>query len=229
VRATSHKGVSIASVSRYVVGAEVSVPGPRRPLIRFTGARVEEQPAGLVFQLLARNPGNVILQGVHGSVRISRGGTLVTTRLIEAGTFVSRTAIAYPVNAFSEHPAEGTRYRIRARLQYPGGVATLDTTVTFGRRQAAIQRRYGAAPRAGGGGTAWWKIAGILAVILYALGTTALLVRRRSPRFPWPLLGVRRRRRGRDALAQYAQELAQAEVIAPAAEDERPADDRQPA
>jgi hypothetical protein len=172
-------GVSIASVERYAIGVETSLPGPRRPEIQFTGAAVERQPAGLTFLLRARNPGNVILQGVHGDVRITAGGRTVASTQIEAGTFIAGTRIAYPVTAFREAPAEGAHYRIRATLRYPGGVASLDTTVTFGHRQAVIQQQYGGPPAARGG-TAWWKIAGVIAAILYGLFTTTLLWRRRA-------------------------------------------------
>jgi hypothetical protein len=171
-------GVSIASVSRYAIGAEVTLSGPRKPLIQFTGATVQREPAGLAFSLLVRNAGNTILQGVYGGVRITRAGHLVVSRPIEAGTFVAGTAIAYPVTAFHETPPQGTSYRISAWMRYPGGIARLDTSVTFGHRQAVIQQQYGGPP-AGGGGTAWWKIAGIAAVILYSLFATILLARRR--------------------------------------------------
>jgi hypothetical protein len=179
-RKVARKGVSIASVARYAIGVEVSVPGPRDPLIRFTGAQVERQPGGVTFLLLARNPGNVILQGVHGFVRIWRAGHVVLARPIGSGTFVTSSRIAYPVPAFQQTPRQGTRYRITAWLRYAGGIARLDTGVTFGHRQAAIQQRYRHAPAGGGGGTAWWKIAVLVAVVLYALFTTILLLRRRS-------------------------------------------------
>jgi hypothetical protein len=179
IRPVKPKGVSIASAGRYAIGVEVSVPGPRRPLIQFTGAALQRQPAGLVFLLMARNSGNTILKGVHGYAQISRGGHPVVSIPIEAGTFVSNTSIAYPIPAFRETPAEGTRYRVSARMVYPGGIALLDTTLTFGHREAVIQQRYGRHP-ASGGGTAWWKIAGVAAVMLYALFTTALLLRRRK-------------------------------------------------
>jgi hypothetical protein len=172
------RGVSIASVSRYVIGAEVSLPGPRRPFIRFTGATIRREPSGLTFALLARNSGNAILQGVHGQVRITRSGHVVVTKLIEPGTFVAHTSIAYPVNAFRQTPTEGTHYGVSAWLLYPGGIARLNTTLTFGHRAAVAQQQYGGPPAAGGG-TAWWKIAAVVAVILYALLTTALLLRRR--------------------------------------------------
>jgi hypothetical protein len=173
-------GVSIASVDRYAIGVETSLPGPRRPEIQFTGAAVERQPAGLTFLLRARNPGNVILQGVHGHVRITRAGHTVVSHPIEEGTFVAGTRIAYPVNAFGQTPTEGTHYRISAWMRYPGGIAQLDTPVTFGHRQAVIQQQYGRAPSGANGGTAWWKIAGVVAAILYGLATTILLLRRRT-------------------------------------------------
>ena len=175
------RGTSIASVARYAIGVEVTLPGRSVPRLQFTGAQIERQPAGLVFLLDARNPGNVILQGVHGGVRIALGGHVVLNRAIEPGTFVTGSSIAYPVTAFAQVPEEGARYEITAWMRYPGGIARLHTSVTFGHRQAAIQQRYGGRPAANaGGGVAWWKIAGALAVLLYALTTTALLVRRRA-------------------------------------------------
>jgi hypothetical protein len=182
-RKAERKGVSIASVARYAIGVEVSVPGPRHPLIRFTGAAIQRQPAGLTFLLRATNPGNTILQGVHGFVRIRRGGQVVVARPIESGTFVTHSRIAYPVTAYRQTPPQGTRYRISAWMRYPGGIARLETGVTFGRREAAIQHQYGHTPHPASG-TPWWKVAAIAAVILYALFTTFLLLRRRRSRSP---------------------------------------------
>jgi hypothetical protein len=176
---TARKGVSIASVVRYAIGVEVTLPGPRHPLIRFTGAQLQREPAGLTFLLLARNPGNVILQNVHGAVRISRGGHWLLARPIPAGTFVSGTSIAYPVPAFAQRPPEGTRYGISAWLRYRGGIARLNTTVTFGHRQALLAQKYGQPPKPQGG-TPWWAIALLAGAILYGALTTALLVRRRG-------------------------------------------------
>jgi hypothetical protein len=183
-RTVAKKGLSIASVSRYAIGVEVSVPGPRHPLIQFTGAEIQRQPAGLTFVLRALNPGNTILQGVHGWVRITRGAHAVVSRPIEAGTFVTHTSIAYPVTAFQQSPAQGTRYRIVAWMRYAGGIARLDTYVAFGHREAAIAQQYAHAPAPSRGGTPWWEIAGALAVLLYALGTTILLLWRRREREP---------------------------------------------
>lgn len=179
------KGVAIASVARYAIGAEVSLPGPRHPLIKFTGASIRREPAGLAFALMARNAGNAILQGVHGQVHITRAGHTVLTQAIGAGTFVAGTSIAYPVHAFRQTPLQGTHYRISAWMRYAGGIARLNTTVVFGHRAAVAQQQYGG-PTASSGGTAWWKIGGVIAVILYALGTTALLLRRRLRRAPKP-------------------------------------------
>jgi hypothetical protein len=172
-------GVSIASVTRYVVGAEVSLPGPRHALIQFTGARIRREPAGLTFALMARNAGNVILQGVHGEVRITRAGHAVVSQVIEPGTFLAHTSITYPVNAFRQTPREGTRYGISAWMHYPGGVARLNTTAVFGHHAAVAQQQYGG-PRVSSGGTSWWKIGAVVAAALYGLGTTSLLLRRRK-------------------------------------------------
>jgi hypothetical protein len=105
-QSTARHGVSIASVDRYAIGVETSLPGARHPALGFTGAALEREPAGLTFLLDARNAGNVILQGVHGAVRVTRGGRTVLSRPIEPGTFVTHTRIAYPVPAFGEHHAE---------------------------------------------------------------------------------------------------------------------------
>jgi Bacterial protein of unknown function (DUF916) len=178
-QSSSRRGVSIASVERYAIGVETSLPGARHPAIRFTGAELQRQPAGLTFLLDARNPGNVILQGIHGGVRVTRAGHTILSRAIEPGTFVPSTRIAYPVPAFGQTPSQGTRYRVTAWLSYAGGTARLDTTVSFGHRQAVIQQQYGGS-RVSGGGIAWWKIALAVGVVLYALATTVLLLRRRA-------------------------------------------------
>ncbi|HWX97698.1 MAG TPA: hypothetical protein VNZ01_12735 [Solirubrobacteraceae bacterium] len=178
------KGLAIANVTRYAIGVEVTVPGVRHALIRFTGAEIRRQPAGLTFLLRASNRGNAILQGVHGFVRITRGARVVVSRPIEAGTFIAHTSIAYPVPAFRQTPSQGTRYRIVAWMRYAGGIARLDTYVSFGHREAGIARQYLHGPAAAGGGTPWWELAAAVAVILYALGTTILLLWRRREREP---------------------------------------------
>jgi hypothetical protein len=106
-QSVARRGVSIASVERYAIGVETSLPGPRHPAIKFIGARLRRQPAGLTFLLDAHNTGNVILQGVHGGVRITRARHTILHRLIEPGTFVTDTRIAYPVPAFGRLPPRG--------------------------------------------------------------------------------------------------------------------------
>jgi hypothetical protein len=178
---TERGRVSIASVDRYAIGVEVSLPGARRPAIQFTGVTLERQPSGLTFLLAVRNTGNAILQGVHGWVRIVRAGRTVLSRPLGTGTFVTASKIAYPVPAFGETPTEGTRYAISAWMRYPGGIARLNTTVSFGHRQAVVQQQYGGPP-ATQNGTAWWKMALVVGAILYGLLTTGLLLRRRARR-----------------------------------------------
>jgi hypothetical protein len=179
-KSNSRHGILIVSAVRYVIGVEMTLPGRRRPSVAFTGAALEREPAGPVFLLRARNVGNVILPRVNGSALITSGKRIVARVPLGPGTFVSQTSIAYPVSAFGEHPAEGARYRVRALLRYAGGVARLDTYVTFGHAQAALQRVYEPKRSGHGGGTAWWKIAGLGLLLVYAIGTSWLLLRRRQ-------------------------------------------------
>jgi hypothetical protein len=181
LESTPARRISIVSTERYAIGLEVSLPGPRHPLIRFTGARAEREPAGLSFLLLARNPGNVILQGVHGWARVTRGPRLVARATIGPGTFVTNTAIAFPVRALRETPSQGTVYHVTAVMRYRGGVAWLRENVTFGHRAALAQQRYGgpAPPHS----APWWRWPLIAAVALAVCAAALLLLaRRRRPR-----------------------------------------------
>ena len=172
--------MSVASVVRYAIGVEISLAGPRHPLIRFTGAKLESEPAGLVFALKAGNLGNAILPGVHGQVRIVRAGRTILSRPIAAGTFLAHTAIAYPVPAFGQRPSEGTRYQIQAWLRYHGGIARLDTAVSFGHRAAVVQQSYSGHTQADSkAAVAWWKVALLVAALIYGLITTILLLGQR--------------------------------------------------
>lgn len=183
-KTTPARRISIVSTERYAIGVEVSLPGRRHPLIRFTGARAAREPAGLSFLLLAHNPGNAILQGVHGWARITRGARLVARVTIGPGTFVTNTAIAFPVRASRETPSQGATYNITAVMRYRGGAAWLRTNVTFDHRAALAQQRYGGPgpPRP----APWWRWPLIAAVVLAALAGALLLLlllaRRRRPR-----------------------------------------------
>jgi hypothetical protein len=171
-------GVSIASAVRYVIGVEVSVPGPRAPLIAFTGASVERQPSSLVFLLDAVNRGNVILTGVSGSALITSGSRVVAHVPLGPGTFVTSSSIAYPVPVPAERPASGSIYRVRAYLRYGRRVASLDTLVRFGPAAAAHQRAYTAKPptRKAVTGLPDWVWAVLGAALLYGLATGVLVL-----------------------------------------------------
>jgi len=180
-QSTRRRGVSVASVARYAIGLETSLPGPRNPLIRFTGARLERQPAGLAFLLDAQNPGNVILQNVAGRALITRGSRVVTRVPLGPGTFVTASSIAYPIHTPRERPRQGTVYRVRAYLRYAGGIARLDTLVRFGRADALRQQLYGG-PKASASGLPAWLVAllSVLGVALFTLGAVLLVRRRRG-------------------------------------------------
>jgi hypothetical protein len=168
-RETKPKGnVAISSIQRYAVGLLARLPGPRHPLIRFTGARVTREAAGVTFYLSARNPGNVVLQDVRGRQTITQNGRVVASGPIGPGTFVTGTSIDYPVLTPREHPREGTEYRVRAVMRYRGGVARLDTIVRFGHASAVRQEELG-------GPDASSSDSGILGFLLAAAGAAALL------------------------------------------------------
>jgi hypothetical protein len=173
------RGVSIGETDRYAIGVEVKLPGPRHPAVSFAGASVGREPAGLVFAVNAGNTGNVILKNVHGWVRITRGNRSVASARIAPGTFVSGTAISYPVPALREQPTPGTAYRVRAALYYGRAVARLDTRVVFSHAAAVKQQNYGGRklPKSG---SAWRWV--LLAVLLLVLVASARQVQQRRRR-----------------------------------------------
>jgi diguanylate cyclase with GGDEF domain len=168
--------VAISSTQRYAVGLEVQLPGPRHPLIQLTRANIKREPAGVAFSIFGRNPGNVILQNVHGRALITKGRRVVARVPMGPGTFVTGTSIAYPIPTPREQPREGALYRVRAFLRYRGGIARLDTLVRFGRAEAKRQETFGG-PKAPHNGGFPWLIAAIAVAVAALLA--ALLWRRR--------------------------------------------------
>jgi hypothetical protein len=198
-QSTARRGVSVASVVRYAIGVETSLVGPRHPLIQFTGARLERQPAGLAFLLDAHNPGNVILQDVAGRALITTGSRMVARVPLGPGTFVTATSIAYPILTPREQPRQGTVYRVRAYLRYAGGTARLDTLVRFGRAAALRQQLYGGPNASTSSGLPGW-LAALLSVLAAALFSSVVLYLARRRR-----AGARSPVRTIDAALQAAQ------------------------
>ncbi len=141
---------ALAEQYRYAVGVETQLPGARHPHLGFSGASVEREPSSVVFLLEAHNDGNVITTGVSGHATVTQAGRLVVAQAITPGSFVTGTQIAMPVRAPLENPSPGTVFRVQAELDYPGGVAYLDTLVTYGHAPAASP----SSGSAGGGGSA---------------------------------------------------------------------------
>ncbi len=177
----SDSKVGVSSVQRYVIGVLVATPGPRNPLIKFTGASVERFPAGVTFVLKARNAGNVILRKVHGSAEVFQGKKKILSAKIPKGTFVTGTSIEYPLLAKQQQPKEGTVFRVKAVLRYKGGVARLDESVRFGKKQAKLQEEFAAPEDKGGGIPGWaWGLFGLLAALI--IGAAIYLIRRHRSR-----------------------------------------------
>lgn len=181
-KVSPEQGVALAEKRRYAIGVFVSIPGPRRPSIKFTGAEVKRFPAGVTFLLKAHNAGNVILRKVHGSAEVLRGGKRVLSTRIPPGTFVTNTSIKYPLLAKSERPRQGTLYRVKATMRYRGGVARLNELVRFGKKEAKIQEEF-LGPEEKGGIPTWvWVVIALFGLLL--LGAAAYLVRRHVKRRP---------------------------------------------
>lgn len=155
--APAKSNLQIATRRRHAVGVLVRVPGPRKPRIRFTGAYVRREPAGVTFFLKAANTGNALLTKVRGVATITRDGVPVASQQIGPGTFVAKTAIRYPVLAKQERPKADTEYRVRARVRYRGGVARLDTRVRFGEKEEKKQAEFLGTPSPDEEkGLPWW-------------------------------------------------------------------------
>jgi hypothetical protein len=180
--------VAIASWYRYAVGVEPRLPGARRPHLAFSGAGVVRQPASVVFQLFAHNDGNVILKDVTGHAIVTRSGRIVAQVPFGPGTFVTHSDIALPVRALGEQPSAGTAYHVQAELVYRGGVARLDTDVTFSSAAAKVQQQYVNSPGSSlfAGVPRWLALLlGALAavpVVLLGVLVVALAKRRRALR-----------------------------------------------
>lgn len=174
------RGIAIGETDRYAIGVEVKLPGPRAPMVKFSGATVSREPSGLVFHVNASNTGNVILTNVHGSVRVTAGRRVVAAATVAPGTFVSGTSISYPLAASREQPTPGASYRVRAVLRYAGGIARLDTRVVFSHAAAVKQQNYGGRklPKS----TPPWRwLALLLLALAMSIGVRQLLKRRRRP------------------------------------------------
>jgi hypothetical protein len=175
VQTQTNGNLAIASVQRYAIGIVVRLPGPRHPLIRFMGARVSREPAGVTFFTSARNRGNAILENVRGQVTITQGKRLVARTPVGPGTFVTRTSISFPLLVPNERPKEGTVYRVRAFLRYRGGIARLDTNVRFGHRSAQQQAEFGRAISHSGAGFLTAVFAAVAGIAVVAMGAFAML------------------------------------------------------
>jgi len=185
---SSQKGVAIASVDRYVIGVEVSVAGPRHPLIRITGVELQREPTGLTFLLRARNFGNVILQHTFGRALITYGHLTVAELGLGPGTFVTKTAIAYPIAVIHKRPPEGSVYHISAYLLYPGGSARVDTNARVGHAATLtppLHKGGKPVPSAGSSGPSAKVLAAggaLIALLLLCIGLLILRRRRRGAR-----------------------------------------------
>jgi hypothetical protein len=172
--------VAVSTSERYVVGVQMRIPGSRVARLELSRGAVKGLPAGVTFLLTARNAGNAMLKDVHGRISVHRHGRRIATAPLGPGTFVTGTSARLQLPTPTERPKAGTRYRLRAHLDYNGRTVRYDKVVVFGEAQERTQESYGRPGRGGTDGRGF-PLAIALALALAAIAAIAaiLLTRRK--------------------------------------------------
>ena len=118
-RGEGQAGASVSVQTRYVIAVQVDVPGARTPSLAIPSVSLSEQPNGTYIGVELRNDGNVFLKPSGSLTLTDPGGKRVLSRPIEMGTFVTGTAVTYPVPWRGE-PNPG-KYAVGVELAYADG------------------------------------------------------------------------------------------------------------
>src|SRR5262249_32303490 len=87
-------GFSLSMQMQRAIAVEVDVPGPRAPQLAVTGAEPKATTNGVDLEIHIANNGNAFAHG-SGVVRVA---STKTDYPFKIDTFVSKTAIVYPVH-----------------------------------------------------------------------------------------------------------------------------------
>ncbi|HVJ98408.1 MAG TPA: hypothetical protein VNC41_16385, partial [Acidimicrobiia bacterium] len=158
------------------IAVQVNVPGPAAPKLVVTGAEADATPNGVGIGIHMANQGNAFARG-KGSVRIASTNTDINFPI---DTFVSRTAIVFPVH-WTDDIVPGT-HNVQVDLQYDDGRRTSwnGDIVIAGASQAALEQAVQNLHVTEGGGLPWMLIlAGALGALFIA---GAVTLRRRGQR-----------------------------------------------
>ena len=108
-------GFSMSVQMQRAIAVEVDVPGPRAPQLAVTGAEPKATPHGIDLEVHIANNGNAFAHG-SGVVRVA---STKTDYPFKIDTFVSKTAIVYPVR-WTSRVVPGV-HNIQVDLNYEGG------------------------------------------------------------------------------------------------------------
>jgi hypothetical protein len=97
------------------IAVEVDVPGPRAPQLAVTGAEPKATPDGIELDIHIANTGNAFAHGT-GVVRVA---STKTDYPFQIDTFVSKTAIVYPVK-WTKNVVPGV-HNVQVDLNYEDG------------------------------------------------------------------------------------------------------------
>ena len=108
-------GFSLSLQMQRAIAVEVDVPGPRAPELAVTGAEPKPTPDGVELDIHIANNGNAFAHG-SGTVRVA---STKTDYAFKIDTFVSKTAIVYPVK-WTKNVVPGV-HDVQVDLNYEDG------------------------------------------------------------------------------------------------------------
>lgn len=164
-------GAVIAVEQRRIVAVHVALPGPAEPTLRISGVEPQARPGGVRLLVHIANEGRGLTAG-EGVLEVVEP---TFQHAFEFGTFVPRTAIAYPVRWVEGRPAEGT-YHARVRLEYGMSTETWEGTFTIGEE---ITREVDRLDPEGAGPWLWLLVGAAASLALTAAGLVFHRLRQR--------------------------------------------------
>ncbi len=187
---TPKLGASITMHKRYIIAVETDVPGAWVAAMSIAKVAVEDHPSGTGLGIQMRNDGDVFLTPSGAITVTNAAGARILTQPIPMGTFVTGTAVTYPIG-WAAKPVAGT-YRVAVDMAYANGKhATYNDTFTISPAVVAHAAAIAAASNppvvapapvsAGLPGWILYGMGGIAVLFVLMIILLALNLRRRRP------------------------------------------------
>jgi hypothetical protein len=137
---------SIVTQTRYVIGVEVDVPGAVHPNLTIANVKLLMNPSGNTIGVEMRNDGDTFLKPSGLLVLSDANGNQLLSQAIDMGTFVTGTAVTYPIRwpgtlAAGRYPVSvSLTYADDKQASYSGAIDVSSGTVaSVAELQAAPQ------------------------------------------------------------------------------------------